>query len=150
MEAGKTIIEVGLAARMKNPGFFVQKMYKNVHTRLEAHNTAEFHKIKKIYVGDFPFSRIFLVKYFFGLKTTFAHFHVFSLTFTFIHTFLKILFRKVHKKVHTGENPLNRQPLNKKFVKFHKQNVIICVQTEFFRSACPYFNFHLINLLFLF
>ena len=115
MEAGKTIIEVGLAARMKNPGFFVQKMYKNVHTRLEANNTAGFPKIKKIYGSVFSLSRIFLVKYFFGLKTTFAHFHVFSLVFTFIHTILKNLFRKVHKKVHTSIYQVNgfRKIINK-------------------------------------
>ena len=107
MEAGKTIIEVGLAARMKNPGFFVQKMYKNVHTRLEANKTEGFHKIKKIYGSVFSFSRIFLVKNFFGLKTTFEHFHAFSLIFTFIHTILKNLFRKVHKKVHTCYTAIN-------------------------------------------
>ena len=150
MAAEKTIIELGLAARINNPGFFFRKMPKVVHTRLGTLDIALFDEIKQIYVCDFSFSRIFLEKYFIGLKITFARFHPFSLAFAFIHSVLKILFRKVHKNVHTGENPINRQSLSKKFVKFYKQNILICVQTELFWPACSYFNFYLINLLFLF
>lgn len=115
MEAGKTIIEVGLAARMKNPGFFFRKMPKVVHTRLGTLDIALFEEIKQIYVSDFPFLWIFRVKYFFGLKTTFVHFHVFSLAFTFIYTVLENLSRKVHKKVHTAIYQVNgfRKIINK-------------------------------------
>ena len=47
MEAGKTIIEVGLAARMNNPGFFFRKMHKVVHTRPGTLDIALFDEIKQ-------------------------------------------------------------------------------------------------------
>lgn len=147
MEAGKTIIEVGLAARMKNPGFFVQKMYKNVHTRIGAHNTARFYENKKIYGSDFSFLWIFPVKYFFGQKTTFAHFRVLSLVFTFIYPVLKNLFRKVHKKVHTAGNGPSFLPGNpiKSFVKIFKLITEICMQSTVFRAMSILFYFSLIK-----
>ena len=146
MAAEKTIIELGLAARINNPGFFFRKMPKVVHTRLGTPDIALFDEIKQIYVCDFSFSRIFLEKYFIGLKITFARFHSFSLAFAFIHSVLKILFRKVHKKVHTCENHpsfLHGIP-TKSFVKNSKPFTEICLQITVFRAMSILF-YNLIN-----